>query len=134
MTNALVVQKERLPPSQKIVRAAQYVRMSTDYQRYSIENQAAVIAAYAQLHKLSIVGTSRDEGKSGLKIKNRTGLTQLLENVRSGDVDFGHVLVYDVSRWGRFSGSKSARVTGSSPLATGPGEAAWGAPNTLDRT
>jgi len=41
-------------------RAAQYVRMSTDYQRYSIENQAAVIAAYAQLHKLSIVRTYRD--------------------------------------------------------------------------
>jgi hypothetical protein len=29
-------------------RAAQYVRMSTGYQRYSIENQAAVIATYAQ--------------------------------------------------------------------------------------
>lgn len=102
MTNALVVHKERLPQSQKIVRAAQYVRMSTDYQRYSIENQAAVIAAYAQLHKLSIVRTYRDEGKSGLKIKNRKGLTRLLEDVRSGDADFGHVLVYDVSRWGRF--------------------------------
>jgi len=45
-------------------RAAQYVRMSTDYQRYSIENQAAVIAAYAQLHDLSIIRTYRDEGES----------------------------------------------------------------------
>jgi DNA invertase Pin-like site-specific DNA recombinase len=48
--------------------------MSTDYQRYSIENQAAVIAAYAQLHDLSIVRTYRDEGESGLKLKNRAGL------------------------------------------------------------
>jgi DNA invertase Pin-like site-specific DNA recombinase len=102
MANALVVHKDRLPRSQKMLRAAQYVRMSTDYQRYSIENQAAVIAAYAQLHNLSIVRTYRDEGESGLKIKNRTGLTQLLEDVRSGHADFGHILVFDVSRWGRF--------------------------------
>jgi hypothetical protein len=53
MANALVVHKDRLPQSQKLLHAAQYVRMSTDYQQYSIENQAAVIAAYAQLHKLS---------------------------------------------------------------------------------
>src|SRR3984893_8415002 len=102
MGNALVVQRARLPQSQTAFRAAQYVRMSTDYQRYSIENQAAVIAAYAQLHQLSIVRTYRDEGESGLKIKNRAGLIQLLDDVRSGHADFDHVLVYDVSRWGRF--------------------------------
>jgi hypothetical protein len=43
MTNALVVHTKRLPQSQKALRAAQYVRMSTDYQQYSIENQAVVI-------------------------------------------------------------------------------------------
>jgi DNA invertase Pin-like site-specific DNA recombinase len=102
MANALVTHKNRLPQAQKMRRAAQYVRMSTDYQRYSIENQAAVIAAYAQLHNLSIVRTYRDLGESGLKIKNRAGLTQLLEDVRSGHADFGHILVFDVSRWGRF--------------------------------
>jgi hypothetical protein len=41
--------------------------MSTDYQKYSIENQAVVIAAFAQLHKLTIVRTYRDEGESGLQ-------------------------------------------------------------------
>src|SRR5690349_7924465 len=102
MANALIVHGDRLPQSQRIIRAAQYVRMSTDRQRYSIENQAAVIAAYAQLHELSIVRTYRDEGESGLKIKNRMGLTELIEDVRSGRADFGHVLVFDVSRWGRF--------------------------------
>jgi DNA invertase Pin-like site-specific DNA recombinase len=76
--------------------------MSTDYQRYSIENQAAVIATYANQHQLSIVRTYRDEGESGLKIKNRAGLIRLLDDVRSGDADFDHILVYDVSRWGRF--------------------------------
>src|ERR1700716_1522431 len=102
MGNALVVQRTRLPQSQTALRAAQYVRMSTDYQRYSIENQAAVIAAYAQLHHLAIVRTYRDEGESGLKLKNRAGLIRLLDDVRSGHADFDHILVYDVSRWGRF--------------------------------
>jgi DNA invertase Pin-like site-specific DNA recombinase len=83
-------------------RAAQYVRMSTDYQRYSIEDQAVVIATHDEIHKLTIVRTYRDEGESGLKIENRTGLTELIEDVRSDRADFGHILVFDVSRWGRF--------------------------------
>ena len=102
MGNELVVQATRLSQAQRALRAVQYVRMSTDYQRYSIENQAAVIAAYAQAHNLSIVKTYADRGESGLGIKNRAGLIDLLRNVRSGRADFGHILVYDVSRWGRF--------------------------------
>ena len=102
MANALILHKDHLPQSQKMHRAAQYVRMSTDYQQYSIENQAAVIATYAQLHKLTIVRTYRDEGESGLKIENRNGLAELIGNVQSGQTDFGHLLVFDVSRWGRF--------------------------------
>jgi predicted site-specific integrase-resolvase len=89
MTNALIVHKDRLPQSLRRLRAAQYVRMSTDLQQYSIENQAAVIAAYAQLHGMSIVRTYHDEGISGLKIKNRMGLTELIEDVRCGRNDFG---------------------------------------------
>jgi DNA invertase Pin-like site-specific DNA recombinase len=71
VVNALVVHKTQLPSAQKPFRAAQYVRMSTDKQRYSIENQAAVIATYAHAHGLTIVRTYRDEGESGLRIKNR---------------------------------------------------------------
>ena len=114
MANALIVHRDRLPQSQKIIRAAQYVRMSTDHQRYSIETQAAVIAAHAQLHKLSIVRTYRDEGESGLKIKNRMGLTELIEDVRSGRADFGHVLVFDAVVGGAFRTSTRARTTSSS--------------------
>ncbi|MBR0719823.1 recombinase family protein [Bradyrhizobium liaoningense] len=29
-------------------------------------------------------------------------MKRLLEHVQSGDTDFGNILVYDVSRWGRF--------------------------------
>jgi DNA invertase Pin-like site-specific DNA recombinase len=98
----LSLEKRSCRVSRKTHRAAQYVRMSTDYQRYSIENQAAVIGAYAQAHDLSIVRTYRDEGESGLKLKNRPGLIQLLDDVRSDHADFDHILVYDISRWGRF--------------------------------
>jgi DNA invertase Pin-like site-specific DNA recombinase len=102
MANALIVRRPKALVAQDAMRAAQYVRMSTDYQRYSIENQAAVIATYAQVHGFRIVRTYRDEGQSGLKLKNRAGLIQLLDDVQSGDTDFRHILVYDVSRWGRF--------------------------------
>jgi DNA invertase Pin-like site-specific DNA recombinase len=100
--NELVVQGTRLPQAQRALRAAQYVRMSTDKQRYSIQNQAAVIAAYAHAHNLQIMKTYRDEGESGLGIKNRAGLQQLIADITRGDAAFSHVLVYDVSRWGRF--------------------------------
>jgi DNA invertase Pin-like site-specific DNA recombinase len=83
-------------------RAAQYVRMSTDMQIYSAENQAAAIAAYAASRGLHIVSTYLDEDRSGIIIDNRDGLQRLLADVESGTADFQFVLVYDVSRWGRF--------------------------------
>lgn len=102
MTNALTVRKTFLPASKKALRAAQYVRMSTDRQRYSIQNQAAVIAAYAHARNLKIVRTYADEGESGLRIKNRAGLKRLISDITTGEADYGYLLVYDVSRWGRF--------------------------------
>lgn len=102
MGNELIVHKAHLPKALLGVRAAQYVRMSTEMQHYSIQNQAAVIAAYAHAHNLTLVRTYKDEGESGLLIKNRLGLLQLMEDVENGQTDFGHLLVYDVSRWGRF--------------------------------
>jgi len=85
-----------------MVRAAQYVRMSTDHQRYSTENQEADIAKYAAAHGLTIVRTYADDGKSGLSLDGRDALKQLLEDVQTGRADFSVILVYDVSRWGRF--------------------------------
>ena len=51
---------------------------------------------------MKIVRIYPDNGKSGLSLAGRTGLQQLLADVRSGDIDFTAVLVYDVSLWGRF--------------------------------
>ena len=84
------------------VRAAEYVRMSTDHQKYSTESQADAIRQYAAARGIEIVRTYADAGKSGLKIEGRDALRQLIEDVQAGGTDFTIVLVYDVSRWGRF--------------------------------
>jgi DNA invertase Pin-like site-specific DNA recombinase len=104
MARSLVVRRADLSKfgGELAQRAAQYVRMSTIHQRYSIENQATAIAAYAARYSLNIVRTYRDCGLSGLRIDKREGLKQLIADVCSGRADFSHVLVYDVSRWGRF--------------------------------
>lgn len=85
-----------------VIRAAEYVRMSTDHQKYSTENQADAIRHYAAARGIEIVKTYADEGKSGLKIHGRDALKRLIEDVQAGITDFSMVLVYDVSRWGRF--------------------------------
>lgn len=81
---------------------AQYTRMSTEHQRYSTENQAQLIVEYAEKHHMRIVRTYQDDGKSGLNIEGREGLQSLLRDVETGVANFTAVLVYDVSRWGRF--------------------------------
>ena len=89
-----------MPPG--LVRAAQYVRMSTEHQRYSTENQAEAIREYAERRGIAVIKTYADEGKSGLRLDGRDALKQLIEDVENGDVNFTTILVYDVSRWGRF--------------------------------
>jgi len=84
------------------IRAAQYLRMSTEHQRYSPQHQAAAIGAYAVARGYEVVKTYRDDGISGLSIRNREGLKALLADVMNGACAFEVVLVYDVSRWGRF--------------------------------
>jgi len=84
------------------VPAAQYLRMSTEHQQYSFVNQADAIARYAKEHGFLIVKTYSDGAKSGLRIMNRPGLKQVLKDVVDGKVQFRAILVYDVSRWGRF--------------------------------
>ncbi|MCW5749630.1 MAG: recombinase family protein [Alphaproteobacteria bacterium] len=83
-------------------RAAEYVRMSTEHQRYSTSNQRAAIRTYAEQRGIRVVESYCDEGKSGLRLSGRDGLERLLADVSSGRAMFELVLVYDVSRWGRF--------------------------------
>src|SRR5262245_56993248 len=76
--------------------------MSTEHQQYSTENQAAVIRLYAERRGFEIVRTYADEGRSGLRLHGRDALKQLIDDVQTGRADFTTILVYDVSRWGRF--------------------------------
>src|SRR5216684_3261443 len=82
--------------------AAAYVRMSTEHQQYSTSNQMDVIREYAKRRGLEIVKEYSDEGKSGLSIQGRDSLAQMIREVQDGGVKFSCILVYDVSRWGRF--------------------------------
>jgi DNA invertase Pin-like site-specific DNA recombinase len=76
--------------------------MSTEHQRYSTANQADAIAKYARRRRLDVVKTYSDEGVSGLSLKNRPALKALLAEAMSGAPGYEVILVYDVSRWGRF--------------------------------
>jgi DNA invertase Pin-like site-specific DNA recombinase len=51
---------------------------------------------------MTIVRTYADEGKSGLSLEGRDALKSLLADVAGGRADYEAILVYDVSRWGRF--------------------------------
>lgn len=88
--------------------AAQYIRMSTEHQRYSLDNQCAAIAEYAERRGFAVVKTYADPGKSGLSLKGRDGLKQLLTDVVSGQPSYSAILVLDVSRWGRFQDTDQA--------------------------
>ena len=76
--------------------------MSTEHQQYSTENQGDKIQEYASQRGIEIVRTYADEGKSGLRIDGRQALQRLIKDVETGAADFKIILVYDVSRWGRF--------------------------------
>jgi DNA invertase Pin-like site-specific DNA recombinase len=90
------------PSSSEIIPAAQYIRMSTEHQQYSTANQADAIGEFAKRRGYVIVATYADEGKSGLQIKGRDALRRLLDDVQSRKMPFKAILVYDISRWGRF--------------------------------
>ncbi len=97
-TDTQFTSAEHKPP----VRAAQYVRMSTEHQQYSMANQEDLIEAYATKRGFEIVRTYADEGKSGLSVTGRNSLRRLIADVTCGAADFTAILVYDISRWGRF--------------------------------
>ena len=84
------------------VPVAAYVRMSTEHQQYSTENQLDRIKEYAARRGMEIMRTFADEGKSGLSLKGRDSLRRMIAEVESGEAQFKAILAYDVSRWGRF--------------------------------
>jgi DNA invertase Pin-like site-specific DNA recombinase len=92
----------------KRIPAAEYVRMSTEHQRYSTDNQAQAIRAYAEARGYEIVKTYADEGKSGLSLGGRAALQRLLDDIESERAEFKALIVYDISRFGRFQDTDEA--------------------------
>jgi DNA invertase Pin-like site-specific DNA recombinase len=90
------------------VTAALYVRMSTAGQALSPQVQEACLRQYAASKAMHVVRVYLDAGHSGLTAAGRPGLAQLLADVAAGDVGFGVLLLYDVSRWGRYQDADEA--------------------------
>jgi len=82
--------------------------MSTDHQRYSIANQSLAIRNYADQRGMVVVRTYADEGKSGLDALGREAFLRLISDVESGTAGFRAILVFDVSRWGRFQNTDAS--------------------------
>src|ERR1039457_5070236 len=76
--------------------------MSTEHQQYSTSNQMGVIREYGKKRGKEIVKEYSDDGKSGLNIKGRGSLEQMIRDVLEGNAQYKSIQVYDVSWWGRF--------------------------------
>lgn len=74
-------------------RAAAYVRMSTDHQHYSTENQLETIRRFAAARDIEIIRIYEDAGKSGLNLEGRDAFRRLLSHVERGTADFCTILV-----------------------------------------
>ena len=85
-----------------LIPAAQYLRTSMRFQETYLERQAAVIAEFAKGHGFRIVKTYKDPARSGLVLCQRPAMQHLLNDVLQGNNAYRSILVYDVSRWGRF--------------------------------
>jgi len=88
---------KKSPPT----RAVAYVRTATDNPQQATEQMNA-IRKYATRHGMKIVRTYFDKCKSGLTIRGRDAFAQMIATVQSGNADFTCILIYDISRWGRF--------------------------------
>lgn len=78
-----------------------YVRCSTDMQDHSIEDQSKAILRYAEVNGFEVTEWFKDEGTSG-RFSWRPEFQRLVRLVEAHRVPFSTLLVYDVSRWGRF--------------------------------
>ncbi|MBC8951371.1 recombinase family protein [Xenorhabdus sp. PB62.4] len=86
----------------EMIKVAQYLRMSTEHQKYSIENQSAYIQRYAEQHNMVIIRTYDDSGKSGVTLSGRNAFKRLIADVTNNRIEITAILIYDVSRFGRF--------------------------------
>jgi len=90
------------------LKGAMYIRMSTDLQVESPENQERAIRTYAAEYGIEIVKTYADLGISGINTEKREQFQALIDDVEQGRNTFNIVLYLDETRWGRFVDSREA--------------------------
>ncbi len=89
------------------LKGAMYIRMSTELQVESPENQERAIRTYAAQYGIEIVKTYVDPGVSGIT-ERREEFQALIDDVEQGRNVYTIVLYLDASRWGRFLDSREA--------------------------
>jgi DNA invertase Pin-like site-specific DNA recombinase len=87
---------------QTMNKAVGYLRCSTDKQDQSIPDQRKAIQEYAEKNGLIISEWFADEGRSGTGTEKRDEFNRMIKLIEKGENDFNYILVYDISRWGRF--------------------------------
>ena len=92
----------------ELIPACAYLRMSSDQQEASIDQQRDEVGKLAKANNYVIVKEYLDSGKSGsLQVTKRTGFLRLIRD--SHDREFRAVLTWDVSRFGRLDPLKAAQ-------------------------
>lgn len=81
---------------------AYYRHSAQDRQEYSIPLQREKVKRFADAHGIKIIKEFPDYGVSGLSNKGRDKFLEMLEYVAESKDDFKYILVFDMSRWGRF--------------------------------
>lgn len=90
------------------LKAAIYIRMSTELQTESPENQERQIRDFAAVYGIEIVDVYADLGVSGMTVEGRDQFLALIDDVENARNTFSIVLYLDESRWGRFVNSRDA--------------------------
>jgi DNA invertase Pin-like site-specific DNA recombinase len=89
----------------KTIAAVGYVRMSTDKQETSPEQQKQEIQAYAAKHGYNVLRWYADLGISGDKTEKRVQFQQMITDAEDGR--FKAILCWDQDRFGRFDSLES---------------------------
>jgi len=86
--------------------AIAYLRKSTDMQETSLEQQRKDILVFANASGIKVIRFFEEEA-CGENVQGRPQFRAMIERCKSKEV-FQYVLVYDISRWGRFENPKES--------------------------
>lgn len=95
--------------SPKVKKAVAYYRHSAeDKQENSVQIQKEHTHKFAIEHQIEIIHEEADRGETGL-LADRPAFTKLFDEwILNPKIYFDYILVYDVSRWGRFQDQDEA--------------------------